>query len=257
VPNNVVRDASNFDFAVEVLRAPTGGGTASWLQAGLPPLEPIFNANDPVTGDPVSQFPGDTRDRAVRIRNTNQAPARDATFFMFVDQTSIVVQDCTIDTVNPNTCSAANVVASSSTNWTKFVNLWTLSVDVEKVLQHEDAFVTEGQLNENDHGTFSGDPLSPNHDDSTSFGIGDKEACSGRLSELTKNSACNLGTILATGSEDDLGQPTDTRWYTFHMAEADDGTDQSAFKGWTVTFTMIFQARVPAIAQSCTIACER
>jgi hypothetical protein len=256
VPNNVVRDASNFDFVIEVLRSPVGGGTASWLQAGPPPLEPIFNATDPVTGDPVSQFPGDTREQPVRIRNTNN-PSRAATFFMYVDQTSIVVRDCTIDPLNPNVCSASAVVPSSDPNWTKFVNFWTLSVDKEKVLQHEDAFVTEGQLNENDHGVFSGNPGSADHDDSTSFGLGDEEACSGRLRELTKNSPCNLGTILGAGSEDDFGQPTDTRWYTFKMSEAEDGTDQSAFKGWTVTFTMIFQARVPALEESCVVACER
>jgi hypothetical protein len=245
VPNNVVRDASNFDFVVEVFRAPPGGGAPSWLQAGPPPLEPIFNEFDPVTGDPVSQFPGDTRDQSVRIRNTNN-PSKAASFFMYVDQTSIVVRDCQPNPapsfpLNQPTCGSANIVPALSADWTTFVNFWTLSVDKEKVLVHPGAFVTPGQLNENDHALGT----SSDHDD-TSFS-NEEEVCSGGLRQIQKNAPCNLGSAKGAGSEDDLGQPTDTRWYTFHMKENDSGSDQSKFKGWTITFTMVFQARVPAL----------
>lgn len=250
VPNNVVRDASNFDFVVEVYRAPVGGGAQTWLQAGPTPLEPIFNEFDPTTGAPVSQFPGDTRDQAVRIRNTNVAPAKDASFLMYVDPLSIVVEDCTVSLVDPNTCSAQAVVPTVDPRWTTFVNYWTLSVDKEKVLTHPSVPGVGEELNENDHGLAAGDPGSTDHDDSEDFGFGSEEVCSGGLRQITKNSPCDLGLIRAAGSTDDLGQPTDTRWYDFHMSEDDPGSDQSAYKGWTITFSMIFQARVPAIPQS-------
>lgn len=249
VPNNVVRDASAFDFQVDVFRSPAGGGTPQWLKAGPPPDEPIFNALNPSTGEPVSQFPGDSREQLVRIVNKNQLPKKDASFFVHVDQTSIVVMDCTIDPLAPNTCSAAAVVPVGDPNRATFLNFWTLSIFKEKVLST--AFGNPVEANENDHALGT----SSDHDDASFNQY--EQVCEGKLTDIKPASQCYLGEALEAGSEDALGQPADTRWYRFRMTEDDPGTDQSAFKGWTLTWTFVFQARVPALTQACVPVCER
>lgn len=247
IPNNVVRDASNFDFAVEVFRSPTPGGTPTWLAAGAPPLQPVFQFGP-------SLYPGDTQTQDVRIRNTNASPARDATFFAYIDTASIVVHRCPSDGgvckpgVNP-VFDPFSIIPPSDPNWTKFVNLWTLSINKEKVLTVGGA---PADVNENDHSIFT-DPADLADHDRSGFGQED-EVCSGGLKQINKLAPCNLGTARSAGSAelDQSGtlQPTDTRWYSFEMKETDDGTDQSVFLGWSVIFTLVFQARVPAIVES-------
>lgn len=251
VPNNVVRDASSFDFQVDVFRSPSGGGTPQWLKAGPPPDEPIFNALNPSTSEPISTFPGDSRQQLARIVNKNQLPKKDASFFVHVDPLSIVVMDCTVDPLAPNTCSASAPVGALDPNRQTFLNFWTLKVEKEKVLR-EGFF--ESDVNENDHGLQSGAPGSGDHDRARSNQY--EEVCEGKLTDIKPASQCYLGEALAAGSKDLLNQPTDTRWYRFTMTEDDPGTDQSAFKGWTITWTFVFQARVPALTQSCVPICE-
>jgi hypothetical protein len=241
IPNNVVRDASNFDFVIEVFRT----SDTSWHLAGAPPAgQPIFE--DPAPG---GQFPGDTLTADVRIRNTNTAPARDATFFVYVDPASIVVTSCTGPITPAGFCQSRPPVSPSDPNYTKFLNAWTLSVDKEKVLT---ALGDPADVNENDHSVFT-DPVDPADHDRSGFSQQD-QVCSGGLKQISKLAPCNLGTARSAGSTE-LGQsgtlqPTDTRWYQMSMKETDDGSDQSLFKGWRVIFTLVFQARVPAIVES-------
>jgi hypothetical protein len=256
VPNNVVRDASNFNFAVEVFRAPPSGGAAQWLPAGGGPGQvPIFASG-------VDIFPGDTRTEQVRIRNTNTTPARDATFFVYVDPASITVARCVND-INGN-CTTVDpfqypdaIIPPNDPRWAKFVNLFSFSVDKENVLTVSPA--PNGDINENDHGLTNPPPDLHNHDASKVNRT--STACSGGLREINKNAPCNLGTARAAGSAE-LGQngtlqPTDTRWYQFHITEVDDGTDQSAFEGWQIKFTLVFQARIPALPGSTAPVSER
>jgi hypothetical protein len=204
---------------------------------------PIFI--NPVGG---GQFPGDSVTENVRIRNTNATPARDATFFAYVDPASIQVTNC--PTVMPDgTCTGGSFVSPLDPNWSKFVSFWKLSIDKEKVLT---VGGSPADINENDHSIFT-DPLDAADHDRSGFGQQD-EVCSGGLKQINRLAPCNLGAARAAGSAelDQSGtlQPTDTRWYEFKMTEADDGTDQSVFRGWRVFFTLVFQARVPAITES-------
>ncbi len=236
VPNNVVRDASIFDFAVHVQRTasqgclnPVQGG--EWCNA-LSGDDPIFAETEFVQGveRPVSTFPGDSRSETVRIINLNTRPAKDATFSLYVKQDSIVVRGC--DGIDPDTGECANtpVIPEGDPTWTRFINFWNLTVDKEVVLN-----------------VLGEEEYEPRSD----------EACTGGIREITPNSPCNLGTIRAAGTDGFLGSAMDTREYEFVMSEEDDGTDQSAFKGWSIVFDFVFQARLPALPDSSSPVHER
>ncbi len=211
VPNNVVRDASVFAF--EILKQEEAVGDTEYVEAGE--TQPIYEAG-------LDQFPGDTRSVDVRIRNTNE-PARAASFQLHIDQDSIEVNGC--DGIDPDTgdCTGGTpVITPGSADWTRFVNFWTLEIEKETIF--EAPVVGE------------------------KFRTGDFEtACEGGLRELLPNSPCELGRIEGAGSDNILEQELDERDYVFSLTEIDDGSDQSAFKGWTITFTFVFNARVPAL----------
>ncbi len=235
VPNNVVRDASTFAF--ELLKMEEAVGDTDFVPAE--PGSPIFVDAGP-DGD---QFPGDTRTVDVRIRNTN-LPARNASFQMHIPPSDIEVWGCRTGStplpVNPDgTCPAGATEASATaidplgpaaTARSRFLAFWTLEVEVEQVL------VVNGQ--DVHHTTYT-------------------TTCEGAVRLFPANAPCELRSVKAAGSETLTTQPTDERNYRFHLEEIDDGTDQSAFKGWFLNFPMIFSARVPALPDSVNILGER
>lgn len=214
VPNNTVRDASSFNF--DVTKQDTLYGDATFIPANS--TNPIFRT-DP--GGP-DMYPGDTRNVAVKIKNTNAAPSKDATFYVYVS--NITVQDRSTGT--PVT------IATTDARWSRFVTFFSLRVDKEKVLTSALGDVTV------ESGSYA-------------------KACEGGYREITKNSPCDLGTVRKPGSKDILGNATDIRNYKFITSEADDGTDQSAFKGWQVTFDLVFSARLPAVPENTAPVSER
>lgn len=208
VPNNVVRDASTFNYEIEK-RDALLNESAFVAASGT---NPIFNTSP--TGPDM--YPGDIRSVDVRLRNTNTAPAKDASFEVFIQD--IVVRDRSTGT--PVT------ILTTDPRWGRFVSFWTFSVDKQLVLSSAAGDVTTSQ------------PVDRY-----------SQACTGGLREITKNSPCSLGQIRAAGSKSLLNEPTDQRLYRFKLAEADDGTDQSAFKGWEVQLSLVFQARLPAVVE--------
>ncbi len=231
VPNNVVRDASVFGY--EIYKMDEVLGDTTFEQAG--PTTPIFEGG-------VDTFPGDQRRVEVKIENTN-LPARDASFQMHVDQDSIVVRGCDGLDSSTGVCTGGTpIIATTDPLWTRFVNFWELDVDKQKVL-----FVPGNEVNEDDHtGQNLLDP-DGNPDDSGFRQY--HEACQGALRAIRPNAPCELGIVRAAGTRDTLGEQTDIRYYRFDLTEVDDGTDQSEFKGWTITFTLVFNARVPALPE--------
>jgi hypothetical protein len=258
VPNNVVRDASIFDFDVWVQRsanqgctAPVSGGTyCDALDPANP--NPIFPPTETVGGveRPKSMFPGDSQTENVRIVNTNQNPAKHASFQMWI--TNIVVERCpdadgsfaatgvwtTSGDFDQTTGACLNdaapvAVAVGDPDFNRFVNFFTLTVDKQGV------YIIDGVI------------VELSYEDSSGFGS--SEACSGGLKEITKQSPCDLGMVRARGSTDSFDSALDDRDYEFTMSEADDGSDQSKFKGWRVVFDMTFAARVPGLDDATTI----
>jgi hypothetical protein len=71
--------------------------------------------------------------------------------------------------------------------------------------------------------------------------------CEGALREFPANAPCDLGRVKANGASNQTGQPSDIRNYRFTVTELDDGTNQSEFKGWAVRFSLVFNARLPAV----------
>lgn len=223
IPNNVVRDASKFDFQVHVQRSAanctnTVPNDTGWCVASG--ADPIYQAG-------IDSYPGDTRTQAVRIRNVNVQPSKDASFVMYIDPLSIVVNGCTAPDPTSGVCATTPVIATTDPNYNKFVQFFTLTVDKEIV-----ADVLLGEVNEQDYVP-------------SRYSL----ACTGGLKEITKQSPCKLGTIRKAGSTGVDGGRTDQRRYNFKINEKDDGQDQSPFKGWTVTFATSFAARVPAEAE--------
>ncbi len=238
VPNNVVRDASIFDYDIHVERTPAQGCTSpvsggQWCNT-LDPGNPnaIFAETLFVLGSPqsVNTYPGDTRVERVRIINTHQNPAKDASFQVHIDPASIVVERCTDadgsggtssgDFDDDGECLGGYEVVPAGQDRTRFINFWTLRVDREQIMM------------------VLGEPFKTG---------GMSESCQGGLSEFNANAPCDLGRVWARGTENVLSEPMDVREYDFRMTELDDGTDQSAFKGWKVTWTFVFNARVPAL----------
>jgi hypothetical protein len=264
VTNNVAKDGANFDYLVQVLQSPGSGQPKTWRNAGT-----TDGAGQPIAvfAAGFDQYPGDLRTEDVRIQNTNVNPARDATFFFYVahtsaTQTSIEVRGC------PNGCAPGvtpPVVTPGSADWNTFLSFWTLEIQKENVL-------TPGALadvNENDHNAPPpspsptippGSPAPPDTSNGDTAGNRSfSSACSSGLTQLTVSQPCNLGTVRAYGSRElrqstepsgnngsKVTERTDVRYYKFGIRETDTQTDQSRFKGWTVTFTLVFQARVPA-----------
>lgn len=261
VPNNVVRDAAAFNFEVHVLRTqqqaglcpdgsrvPDQNASTEWCRAGTfgTGTEPIFRAG-------TDMYPGDTRHEYVRVVNLQQSPAKDFTAFMHVDQSSIAVRRCpSMANIDPTTgvCNVATVaVLQSDPNWSKFVNYFSLEILKEKVLGENVIDVAE--FNENGG-------LSSSHPEDAGFPTQTTTACQGGLRELTAASPCNMGTIRAFDDEEIIrGQDLDVRWYDFDLTEADDGTDQSFFRGWELSFGFVFQARVPALPDDSAPIAER
>lgn len=234
VPNNVVRDASRFDYTIhkwdgafENTNSNNQAEASEYVLASG--TNPIFRT-DPLPAGP-NLYPGDSRTTNVRITNTHvmaDGSGRDASFQTYV--TNIRVADVW-DEVN-NVPQAPVIIPNTDPGWNYFVNLFTLTVDKATVMA-----------------TALGDLM---YDGSFT------NACQTGLQALTAQSPCELGTIRAAGDESFLiGDPMDVRDYTFNIAEADDGTDQSAYKGWEVRFDLVFQARVPAVDDAVVLIGER
>jgi hypothetical protein len=173
VPANVVRDASSFDFKVQVFGPPPGGGAPRWNDAGAPPDVPIFAGG-------VDTYPGDERAVDTGVQNTNQQPRKDATFYTYVDP-AIVVKGCTLSP-DQKMCVTQPVVPTTDPNWAKFVGYWTLTIDKEKVLG-----TPLGGLNEDLDRKLTDLRAHPDSPGETT------QACSGGLREITRASPCNLG----------------------------------------------------------------
>ncbi|HVE92159.1 MAG TPA: hypothetical protein VNE62_07650 [Actinomycetota bacterium] len=222
IPNNVVRDASAFNYEIHVKRtaancSDTVPNDSGWCVASG--VDPIYRAG-------VDSFPGDERLEEVRIRNTNKAPAKDASFEMWVNQATIVINGCE-PVAADGTCGTTPVIASTDPRYNKFLGFWRLSVDKETIV---------GALSD------------PTEYNTPLFAA----ACEGGLKELTRQSPCKLGMIRSSGTTSTTppGHRLDQRLYDFTMTEEDTGLDQSEYKGWTVTFELDFAARVPAEAES-------
>lgn len=223
VPNNIVRDASKFDFQVHVQRAPsqcsqTVPSDTQWCIASG--TNPIYRAG-------VDTFPGDTRNEQVRIRNTNTLPKKDASFEMYVDQSSITVNGCTLPIAPNGACAATPVILTTDPNWSAFVNFWTLEVTKETFM------VLPEPIGEIPDGRGSPDTY--------------VTACQGELTSITPTSRCKLGIVRAQGATNaNTEDRLDERNYQFAMSEEDPNVDQSFYKGWTITFGFVFEARLPA-----------
>jgi hypothetical protein len=134
-------------------------------------------------------------------------------------------------------------IPSSTVAHNAFVNFWVFKVD------KQDVYHASGpEANGDDHGLLETNPnQDPDNDHSLRQYV---QACEGGLKSFIPAAPCDLGRIRAKGKKDSAGGRTDQRYYFFKLEEADDGTDQSPFKGWTVTFSLVFQARVPAVAEA-------
>lgn len=225
VPNNVVRDASSFSF--EVWKRDAQVGDAAFVKTG--PSKPVFEGT--TAGTPVqliNTFPGETRKVEVRINNINVQPARDASFYVYAD--AFAVKD------------ANGLAPTNQTLVSQFLNYWTFKVEKEKVLNPGGGDVA----NEDDHGVLKGSPNN-NPDDHTRFGYA--QACNDLLKSVQRIAPCKLGIVRGSGKTDAVGGRTDQRYYIFSLSEADEG-DQSQFRGWSITFNLVFQARIPPEPES-------
>lgn len=221
VPNNIVRDASKFDFQVHVQRSPaqctqTVPNDTQWCVAG--PSNAIYRAG-------IDQFPGDSRTEQVRIRNTNSTPARDASFEMYVNQSTITVRGCVTPSPVTGVCTSTPVIPNTDPNWSTFVNYWTLEVTKERYIN------------------LPIDEFPDGRGDSSAY----VPACEGLLTAISSQSPCKLGLVRAAGTSSDLTEERlDQRYYEYVLTEDDPGVDQSAYKGWTISFDFVYNARVPA-----------
>ena len=228
IPNNVVRDASAFAFDI----------TAKDIAAGETAFRAVTGNNDEVifrktlatsacgstSTDPncnVDTYPGDERRTDVLIKNT-QLPKHDASWEVHVDPASIIVHS--YDKVTNSYTVATNGDA------TRYINFWKLRVQKQTYFN--------GVVGEYEN----------NPDNNLSYAT----ACAAAgLKELTKQNPCKLGQIKGAGTSANFGapaltaRPSDDRLYRFYMAEEDDGTDQSKFQGWRITFSLVFTARLP------------
>lgn len=245
VPNNVLRDASNFDYVVEVLRpTPANPEIKDWVLASAG--NPIFPAGQ-------DQYPGDTRTEDVRLTNTQRQPEKDASFHVYVPPQSIKVFSCTSVTAQGQCVGEKEELPTlptgfPNTRYSEFLGMWTLRADKELV-----AHAAGNEANENDHALPTTDPGDlGDHDASGNrqYGV----ACEGGLKTFTIGQPCNLGIIRKSGSAelnaDGTLQPLDQRWYKFNMIEKNEDRDQSVFKGWRVSFSLVFVARVPPAPES-------
>ncbi|HVE91612.1 MAG TPA: hypothetical protein VNE62_04825 [Actinomycetota bacterium] len=251
IPNNVVRDASTFNYEVwkrdANLRPDPDEefiNTAGCASTSQPGCTTTYGATA-IYEDGIDTFPGDTRTVEVRLDNTNSMPAKDATFYVYIRDISVI--GCVDGGGNPRSCSAPGstpqVIGQPSNAANAFIAFWTFSVDKESVY-HADST----ELNGDDHGLARNPPnLNGDPDNRT---IRDYvQSCEGGLKGFVQSAPCDLGTVKAFGSEDATGARTDQRYYEFNLTEEDNQTDQSAFKGWKLNFSLVFQARVPAVQE--------
>lgn len=214
VPNNVVRDASTFDFGI--LKREEALGETDFVEANGTGMNRVFSAPGQAQclqpDCPGDMYPGDTRTVEVRIENRNLAPARDATFQAYI--TDIEVFDRSV-------VNGAVLISPNDPRWTRFVNFFTFEVEREEIL-------TVNGSDVRNMGSFT-------------------TACEGGLREFPANAPCDMGQVKAAGSTNATDQPNDVRDYLFSVTEIDDGSDQSEFKGWLVRFTLVFTARLPAV----------
>ncbi|HVL81778.1 MAG TPA: hypothetical protein VM840_09320 [Actinomycetota bacterium] len=242
VPNNVVRDASTFQYEVWK-RDANVGDTTFFNTAGCSSAQiectstygpkPVFAAN-------VDQYPGDERVVDVKLINTN-VPERDASFYVYIKDISVT--GCVDGAGNAQSCENATPtnIPSGTVAHNHFVAFWTFTVD------KQDVFHGGGRdINADDHGLGERSANQRPDDHEMRQYV---RACSGGLKSFVPGAACDLGRVRAKGARDAAGARTDQRYYLFKLQELDDLSDQSRFKGWTVTFSLVFQARVPAVAE--------
>lgn len=233
VPNNVVRDASAFSFAITAADR-AAGETAFRAVTGLGD-NVIFRRTlaTPGCGDAataencnVDTYPGDSRLSEVILQNT-QMPAKTASFYTYVDPSSIAI------TKYDKLTNSYLAVATTDPDYNRYLSFWTLKVDKQTYF--------------NGVGEYENDPAA-----SSSYA----KACGpAGLKELNSQNPCSLGQIKGKGTmgaslgPNYIARPSDDRQYKFQMVEVDDGTDQSKFQGWRITFSLVFGARMPAQAE--------
>lgn len=230
VPNNVVRDAGNFKFRIEARDLAAGEVDFREVVPG-DPLKVIFRSTS-VGANPkdVNTFPGDARRTDVRITNIND-PSRDASFYVAVEQIKVFSWN--------GGNSYSEVIPTSSLQaqqqFNRFVSFWTLQIQKQTYVTNPGC--TKGDCAEND----------PEEDTSFANACGPTS-----INQITRTNLCKLGIIRAAGTQTGpaIQDFSDDRQFRFIAAEADDGSDQSQFKGWRVSFTLAFLARVPPEAET-------
>ena len=278
IPNNIAKDASTFDY--EVFKMEDAAGDSDFVNTEANGGTPIFAAG-------VEHFPGDLRYVDVKIHNTNENPEKDASFFFYVEPdievTGCVASDGSAIPVDdagncePGATTSQPIIIDPQLvngfpqdfNWNRFVGYWRLVIDKQRVLNvngnevNEDDHTGQNVLNPNGDPDESGNrqyrPLNPgevvdpDNEDNDEFA----NACTGGLREFPKPAPCNLGIVRAFGTRDALGEQTDLRYYKFGLRELEDNFDQSVYRGWTLDFDIVFQARVPALPEPTTPVYER
>lgn len=240
IPNNVVRDAASFSF--EVWKKDDLAGDPAFLNtagcANCAPVygpTPVFVSSKQVSPspsptpaaapEPINTYPGDVRSVTVKLYNTN-LPERDASFIVYATAVKVL--------------NAQGQDVTATPQGAQFRNFWSLKVDKERV-----AGAQGNELNADDHGVQSGDRDNPDTYERPE-GVSYQQACANQLSAFSAAAPCKLGVIGGKGAKDAAGAPRDVRYYVFNLEEVDTGADQSAFKGWTVQFSLVFSARLPA-----------
>ena len=231
VPNNVVRDASTFNYALWVQDEQNGAFVRAGAAPDGRPIFPSLVQSGTSQGQEIVMFPGDSKTATVRINN-EQIPASTRTvagFQLHVEQPSIVV--CRPKAVPTEGSSAACLAAvgpgapvevqAPNPDRAKFLGFWELEIQAQrKLLGTEPAPAEMG-------------------------GARYATVCPKRaLTGYTPGDPCNLGRISQKGAEAGPTGPKDQRLYRFTISELDQG-DQTPYKGWAVAFGFVFNARVP------------
>lgn len=217
VPNNVVRDASNFQFDIWKKETTLIGkpGFAQpqpmetvYVEAGAPPKSAIFKSFfiDPLDNQekPFQTFPGDSRTVLVAIDNRQNPVQRALKVFINVDEI-VICRPARSGEGNSARCLGATGPGSpveetvGSADYKRFLSYWTLDAG--------------GCTNKLDSADFRRGSL-----------------------------VCQLGTVKAdtVNGKPSVDQVTDSEAFKFVLSEADDG-DQTAYKGWSVLFQVVFR----------------
>lgn len=214
IPNNVVRDAASFSF--EVWKKDDLAGDPAFLNtAGCANCSPVYGPTPVfVSYKQVSPSPSPTPAAALEPINTYPGDVRSVTVKLY--NTNVPERDASfvVYATAVKVLDAQGQDVTATPPGTQFRNFWSLKVDKERVAGAQ--------------------------------GLPYQQACAGQLGAFSAVAPCKLGVIGGKGAKDAAGAPRDVRNYVFNLEEVDTGTDQSAFKGWTIQFSLVFSARLPA-----------